>query len=206
MRSVQPRWSRRDPDDRRREILLGARRLFATRPYAEVSITAVAREAGVSRALVTHYFGGKRELFVAVLGDMIEVARQVPATGGDAPIEQTVARNVSAWLDFMEGNQELLFAIAAGSALVRDPEVARLVDALRDGVVDRMLRNHFGDREPPAEARAVLRAGTGLAQVAVADWLWARRTTREQAQVLITQSLLALVREVLPAVLGVGGR
>jgi AcrR family transcriptional regulator len=200
MRTEQPRWSRRDPDDRRREILAAARRLFATRPYAEVSVTAVAREAGVSRALVTHYFGGKRELFVAVLGEVVQAARQVPATDEDLPIEQLVARNVSAWMDFMESNHELLYTFAAGTALVRDRDVAAVVDQLRDGVVERMLRNHFPAGDPPAAAHAVLRAATGLVQVAVADWLWGRRTTREQAQVLITESLLTLVREVLPAV------
>lgn len=197
---VQPRWNRLDPDARRRQILDGARRLFTTRPYAEVSVTAIAREAGVSRALVTHYFGGKRDLFVAVLRDLLQIGQAVPRPAPDLPIEETVRRNVRAWLDFMEGNQELLFALAAGTALMRDPEVARLVDEARDGIVDRMLRNHFGDREPPAAARVVLRAGTGLTQVAVADWLWARRSTREQAEVLVAESLLALVRDVLPAV------
>lgn len=200
MGSVQPRWSRLDPDARRRQILTGARRLFTTRPYAEVSVTEVAREAGVSRALVTHYFGGKRDLFVAVLRDLLRLAATVPRSEPGLPIDETVRRNVHAWLDFMEGNQELLFALAAGSALMRDPDVARLVDEMRDGIVERMLRNHFGDAEPPPAARVVLRAGTGLTQVAVADWLWARRSTREQAETLIAESLLALVREVLPAV------
>src|SRR5690606_20394009 len=109
------------------------------------------------------------------------------------------ARNVRAWLDFMEGNRDLVFTVAAGTALDRDPEVAELIDALRDRVVERMLANHFRDgAEPPPAARIVLRAYTGMAQVAVFDWLAARRSTRAQVEALMTAGLLAAVREILP--------
>jgi AcrR family transcriptional regulator len=202
MSPVQRRWNRLDPDTRRAEILAGARRLFTTRPYAAVSVTAIAQEAGVSRALVTHYFGGKRELFLEVLRGWADLGRIVPRTDLDLPIEETVARNVRQWLAFMEDNRDLVFTIAAGTALDRDPEVAELIDAMRDGIVERMLANHFRDgNEPPPAARIVLRAYTGMAQVAVFDWLAAGRSTRAQVEALMTAGLLAAVRQVLPAVM-----
>jgi hypothetical protein len=46
----------------------------------------------------------------------------------------------------------------------------------------------------------VLRAYTGLVQVAVSDWLGGDRATRAQVHALMTRGLLALVREVVPAV------
>lgn len=200
MSSEEPRWSRLDPDVRRREILDAARALFATRPYTTVSITAVAEAAGVSRALVTHYFGGKRELFLEVLQGIGQLGDVMPRTDLDLPIEQIVARNVDAWLDFMEANREFAFAIASIASLDRDPEIETLVDDMRDGIVDRMVVNHFGSAAVPSHVRLVLRAYTGLAQVAVADWLSSGRATREQVHVLMTNGLLTLLRDVLPAV------
>lgn len=200
------RWSRLDPDVRRGEIVDAARRLFCARPFGEVSITAIAEEAGVSRALVTHYFGGKRELFLEVLRELSDLRDVVPRTDLGLPIEQTVARNVELWLDFMEANQEIVFAISSLTTLDRDPDVSQVVDDMRDGVVDRMLINHFGSTEVPPHVRFVLRAYTGMVEVAVSDWLSARRATRAQVRTLMTDGLLALVREVLPAVAEAGAR
>lgn len=200
MRTDTPRWSRLDPDARRGEIVAAARRLFTSRAFASVSITAIAEEAGVSRALVTHYFGGKRELFLAVLQQFGELGSIVPRTDLQLPIEEVVGRNVVAWLDFMEANQEIAYAIASLTSVDRDPAVVAVIDDMRDRVVDRMLVNHFGATDVPPHVRFVLRAYTGFAQVAVADWLSGRRATREQVRVLMTRGLLTIVREVLPAV------
>jgi AcrR family transcriptional regulator len=200
-----PRWNRLDPDVRRREIVDAARRLFSTRSFSAVSITAIAEEAGVSRALVTHYFGGKRELFLAVLAQFGQLSGAIPRTDLELPIEQLVARNVGAWLDFMEANREIAFTMASIASMDRDPEVAQLMDDMRDGIVNRMVMNHFGSTDVPEHVRLVLRAYTGFAQVAVADWLGAGRATRAQVQVLMTRGLLTLMRDVLPAVGEAGG-
>lgn len=48
-------------------ILAVAERLFGEAGYKGVSVSAVAREAGVSKANVFHHFGSKEELYLAVL-------------------------------------------------------------------------------------------------------------------------------------------
>ncbi|XBQ15910.1 MAG: TetR family transcriptional regulator [Oceanicaulis sp.] len=54
--------------ERTRERLLdAAEKLFAEKGYYGVTVRAIAREADADPALVTYYFGGKRELFDAVL-------------------------------------------------------------------------------------------------------------------------------------------
>lgn len=198
--SESPRWSRLDPDVRRGEIVAAARALFTTRPYEQVSITAIAERAGVSRALVTHYFGGKRELLLAVLPTLADIGGAIPRTDLGLPVEQTVARNVEAWLDFVEANRELAFTVASLSSLDRDRQVARVVSDMRDAIVDRMLVNHVGSTDAPPHLRLVLRAYTGMAQVAVSDWLAAGRATRDQVHTLLTHGLLALLRETAAAV------
>ena len=41
--------------------------LFAERGYDDVSIEDIARAAGVTRGLVHHYFGGRNDVYVALI-------------------------------------------------------------------------------------------------------------------------------------------
>ncbi|MEK8108376.1 TetR/AcrR family transcriptional regulator [Micromonospora sp. M12] len=68
-----PRRRRLEPDARRGQILACAVRLFGERPYAEVSTTDIAREAGVARGLVNHYFGAKKDLYLEVVRVMVTI-------------------------------------------------------------------------------------------------------------------------------------
>jgi AcrR family transcriptional regulator len=58
--------------DSRDEILRAATDLFAIRGFHETSMAEVARAAGVSKALIFWHFKSKEELFVAVLGRLLE--------------------------------------------------------------------------------------------------------------------------------------
>src|SRR2546423_13029902 len=53
-------------------ILRGARRAFLAGGFGAVSMDAIAREAGVSKATVYAHFGSKEELFGAVIADVAE--------------------------------------------------------------------------------------------------------------------------------------
>lgn len=199
--SEAPRWNRMAPDERREEILRVAAELFASEPYSSVSVTAVAERAGVSRALVSHYFGGKRELYLTVLKEATQLRDSGPRTDLDLPVEERVAYNVDAFLDAMEQHREMLFAFSHDSSLDRDPEVFAIVDQMRDEMVDRMVINQFGTTDVPPAIRTVLRSYTGLSQVAVVDWLVRRTATRKQVHALCSNAMLALLRDVLPKVL-----
>jgi AcrR family transcriptional regulator len=62
------RWSRR-PESRPAEILKAAFAVFTEAGYDRTTIADVGKRAGVSPALVVHYFGTKAELFAAVIQD-----------------------------------------------------------------------------------------------------------------------------------------
>jgi AcrR family transcriptional regulator len=58
---------RLSPEDRRNELLELGAEVFGQRPYDEVRIDEIAERAGVSRALMYHYFPDKRAFFAAVV-------------------------------------------------------------------------------------------------------------------------------------------
>lgn len=58
---------KRDAAATRSSLLAAATTHFASEAYDSVSLRAVASEAGVDASLISRYFGGKEELFAAVL-------------------------------------------------------------------------------------------------------------------------------------------
>ena len=66
MTRAAQKWSRR-PESRPTEILEAAFAVFAESGYEGTTIADVGKRAGVSPALVVHYFGTKAELFAAVI-------------------------------------------------------------------------------------------------------------------------------------------
>jgi AcrR family transcriptional regulator len=76
--------------DTQAQILAAARQVFAARGYAGATMRGIAAAGGVDAALVHHYFGTKRELFVATLqlpfdpGDVLAAAVEGdPAGAGE---------------------------------------------------------------------------------------------------------------------------
>jgi hypothetical protein len=67
--------------------------------------------------------------------------------------------------------------------------------------VDRVVSNHFGDSDAPPEVRLVIRSFLGLVEAASREWLFRRRASRAQVEALLTQTMLALLRDALPAVM-----
>jgi TetR/AcrR family transcriptional regulator len=65
--AAAPDVRRRDAAASRRAILDSAEQLFAERGYDRASLGEIGRRAGVSAALPGYFFGGKEQLYVAVL-------------------------------------------------------------------------------------------------------------------------------------------
>lgn len=58
------------PDDPRAHYMALAARAFADAGFHGVSLAALAREAGVSKQAILHFFGTKERLYAAVLSDL----------------------------------------------------------------------------------------------------------------------------------------
>src|SRR3954465_7794368 len=99
-----PKFSRLDPVRRRDQILDAANALFAERAYDDVTIEDIASSAGVTRGLVHHYFGGRKDVYVGRLERLgAQRGEQLrPPAGGSA--RARVADTVSRWLDWTETN------------------------------------------------------------------------------------------------------
>lgn len=202
MSATEPRWSRLGYDERRAEILATARRLFSERHYSAVSTEHIARAAGVTRGLLNHYFGTKRELYLEVVRDLVRpLSIPVAAASKRRSTEGVVAEWVARWLDAVEQNRETWLAAIGAEGFGRDPDLELIVQQSRDDTVERIIEVlglaglAHGD-----ELRAVLRTYSGLVQLASGEWLQRRSLTRGQVEALLSSALVAMIRDVLPEV------
>jgi AcrR family transcriptional regulator len=204
--AVGRRWTRLGPEARREQILATAQGLFEERGYEGVSMSDVAAAAKVTRGLVHHYFGSKRELYVEVVRSLLGDVPVLIGPDEASSLEDMVKRNANAVLDYYSANRQLLLEIAPSPDRGRDPEIAALAESAREAAVDRVVSNHFGDSPAPPEVRLVIRSFLGLVEEASREWLLRRRATRAQLEALLTEAMLALMRDALPAVMEAGKR
>ena len=191
MAATAPRYQRLERDARREQILAAARRLYAEQGAAAVSTAAVAREAGVTRGLLHHHFGTRRDLELEVIRSML----RYPSGPEPAPAER-IEVAMDRWLEMLERHREpWLLAQQMGS----DPEVHAILEPAREAHVQRLAAVLSpGDARP--ELLAALRAYSGFAEAASLEWLVRRRLTRPQLRTLLLRGLDNLVTTVLPAV------
>ncbi len=74
-------------EEKRELILLAAMRMFVKLGYPAATISEIAREAGVARGLVHHYFKNKEDLFIQVIRSFYEGAV------GPAAFDEIPAKN-----------------------------------------------------------------------------------------------------------------
>ncbi len=182
-----PAYTRLQVDERRRQLLARATELFATHGYDELSMAKIAREAGVSKPLLYHYFPNKRELFEAVLGQAAEehLAR-IRTDETLPPVEQLTAALTAflTWIDDHKGAYEKLMRSAG------IPEVRELIDRVREDTAQQILRGLHPDGPPPPKLRAAVRGWLWYMDGVNMDWVLEGDLTREDVHGLLVGSLL----------------
>jgi AcrR family transcriptional regulator len=189
--STQPGARRLTPDARRRQIIDTARRLIRERGDAGISTADVAEAAGVTRALVHHYFGGIDELLDAVTQKLVESV--VPAglgAGTGTPVQERVPRNVAAFLDMIEANRNIWL-----TSLAADPgpnSASSRLAPLREKLLEDILANNCDTIADTPWARLCLAGYVAFTETVGRRWLLGE-ASREDAQRALTDILLHLL-------------
>lgn len=192
------RRRRLEPDARREQILSVAIRLFGAKPYAEVSTTDVARDAGVARGLVNHYFGTKKDLYLEVVRVMLTVPEVALAGLPQGELPERVDAIVTWFLDVVSRHSTSWLAAIGAGGMGGDAEVDAVIAEAVDVAADGILRAVGLGEGPPEALRGMARAYVGLAIHTAREWLQRGALTRDQVHALLTVSLLAMVDQVFP--------
>jgi AcrR family transcriptional regulator len=186
-----PAYQRLDVDERRRRLLELGAELFTRYTYAELSMAAIAREAGISKALLYHYFPSKQAYFVATLEQQAEELARLIAVDPALPPTTQLARALDAFLGWVEANAEGYGKLLEGATT--HAEVRELVDQVRAGTADRILAGLSPDAPPPPALRAAVHGWLWFMDGAITDWLRHRDILRDDLLGLLLGTLYGAV-------------
>ena len=177
-------YTRLDVDERRRRLLELGRDLFTRHAYDELSMAAIAREAGISKGLLYHYFPSKQAYFAETLqAAAAEVAALVQP-------HDRLEDALDAWLEWIDANRVAYAKLMRSSTT--NAEVRALVDRVRDEtavlIVDGL------DAGPSPRARAAVRGWLWFVDGACLDWLEHDDLRREELRDLLVDALEGALR------------
>lgn len=164
---MSERAYRRLQRDERRELLLTrATELFASHGYEGLSMSQLAREAQISKALLYHYFPSKRRLFEAALEEGAEELRRRAEPDPSRPPAEQLSRTLAAFLEWVqERPQAYATLLESGSGEVRE-----IMAEVRSTTASRILSGLGPDGTRPA-TRAAVNGWLGFLDGAVLDWI-----------------------------------
>jgi AcrR family transcriptional regulator len=187
----EPAYRRLEVDERRRRLLELGAQLFARHTYAELSVSAIAREAGISKALLYHYFPSKQAYFVATLQQQAEELAARTATDSTLPPPEQLMRALDAFLGWVEENADGYAKLLEGAST--HAEVRELVDQVRSVTADRILAGLAPDGPPVPALRAAVHGWLWFMDGAITDWLEHRDMGRDQLLGLLLGTLYGAV-------------
>jgi AcrR family transcriptional regulator len=186
-----PAYTRLDVDERRRQLLELGADLFTRFSYDELSMSRIAREAGISKALLYHYFPSKEAYFVATLekaaAELEERTRPDPSL---EPLEQ-LSGSLDAYLGWVEEYEDSYAKMIRSAGLV--PEVKAMLDRVRGDTAQRIIDGIRGEKPATPVLRTAVTGWLWFMDGAILDWVEHRDLDRQTLHGLLLGTLLGAV-------------
>jgi AcrR family transcriptional regulator len=155
---------------RRAALVAVASEMFARKPYDEIYISDIAKEAGVAHGLLFYHFKDKRGLYLEVLRKMqAEIDALHERRPGEDTNIQWLRGVVRRQIEYRRDHVHTSMAIMRTGG--QDPEVDELIEQTRRCGV-RFLRQLLGaTEEPDPLLRVAMRGSMGAVDEMTMDWL-----------------------------------
>lgn len=151
---------------RRDQLLQVGFEFFSQRGYRGTTVRDVTRAAGVTEAVLYHYFGNKAELFTAVFERYAPVApyREIGDATLSLPISEALRRLGREYLRLVRERRPFVTTLLSEAPV--EPELAQLLSRFLDGVLDDISqllaeRQDRGEVDPDVDLVAAARAFQG---------------------------------------------
>jgi AcrR family transcriptional regulator len=164
---------------RRQRLIEVGMDLFCQRSYEDVAIDDIAAMADISKGLLYYYFPTKHDFYIAVVQYAAE--QLLKETEPDPTLEpiENLRQGLNAYFAYAEQHAQAYLALLRGG-VGADPQVAAIIDSVRQTYVRRILQNlPGGTRLSPANQIAIS-GWVGLVEATSVAWLEQRSMEREQ--------------------------
>ena len=183
----EPAYTRMQVDERRAQLLKLGAELFTRYSYDDLSMAQIAREAGISKPLLYHYFASKQEYFRATLAEAAAELRARTVPDPALPPFEQLDHALEGFLGWVEENRAAYLKLIESAASI--PDVRALVDDVRTTTVERILRGLFAGDDPPPRVRAAAFGWLWFMDGAIQDWLRHRDFARDELKGLLMGAL-----------------
>lgn len=181
---------------RREQLLRVAAELFGSRSFDDIWVDEVAQAAGVSRALVYHYFPTKRELFHEVVRLHVDELAQATLPDPTIPPRDRLRASIDGYLAYVDAHADGYRSIHQG-AYSWDAEILELIEgrfAVQADNIREGLREIVGDLADAPVVALAARAWVGFLVTATLSWLEDRTITRDELRDLVADTLAGAIR------------
>jgi AcrR family transcriptional regulator len=180
------------PDDRRQQILATARRLLDTRTIDDISVEAVAEEAGVSPGLLFHYFGSQRKFRHAIVQMAAEeLLGKLAPDPALSPAEQ-LRSGIETFVSYVARHPVMYLAVVRFSKSGND--LGTLHRTVRATLAEWILTGLAGAGMPTTPAVTLSVSGwLAFMEEAVLSWLEQPRMTRAELVGLCERAVYQLL-------------
>ena len=178
-------YKRLGNDERRSRLLDLGQALFTQHTFDELSMARIAREAGISKALLYHYFPSKRAYFLETLASGADELRAAIEPDPDAEPVEALTSAVDVYLEWIDEHAESYRKLLQSAAAI--PEVREVIEAVRADTTQRIL-DGLGATSP--QARATTSGWLWFVDGVCLDWLDHRDMTRDEVRDLVLGTLM----------------
>ncbi len=179
-------------DERHAQLLAGARELFAAHAFDALSTAEIARQLGVSKGLLFHYFGTKRGLYVATVTAAVDELIAVTEPDPNKPLPMQLFESMSAYLEWARANQSEQTQILMGGIGV-DDEVAEILQRPR-ALTHRRVLGALGMSEATPALEMAIAGWIGFVEGVGRSWAPQLDVPREVPLMQIAASLQTALR------------
>ena len=157
--STRPQRNRAEATaETKRRIVDATLELMAARPFDQITMAEIGRHAGISYGSITHHFGSKQGLLMAIFGDSQDRLTDLLAGLGPAPASNASTLAVlTDWYASMSPSAPMILVES-----VRDPVMGEALAAQRAALMDRVAA-FLGGPHAEYEAQGLTGLADGLA-------------------------------------------
>ena len=180
---AEPAYTRLQVDERRRQLIDAGSRAFGQHAYEDLSMREIAETAGVSKALLYHYFPSKIDLFKAAVEEKAqEIRAAIEPAGEGTPFEQLSA-SIDGYLAWVQANSGVWTRLMQSTATL--PDARELVEGFRQQTMEMVLSELTGGGAPQPALRIAIRGWLGYMDAAILDWAASDDLPREKLRDLL---------------------
>lgn len=182
------------PDARRAQLIQLGVQMLANRRLDDLSVEALADEAGISRGLLFHYFRSKQEFHLEVVRACARELLARTAPDPELPPPEQLRTSLGAYIDYVTQNRDVYVSLVRGAAS-GDAAVRQVADETRTEQANRVLKQVDALGLPSAaRTELAVRGWVAFCEEVVVSWLASgQRPPRDEVLALLADALPGVV-------------